>query len=95
MKHSVTTIITVGNTDATKNPSFKVAPLDISPTSQGPSEHPRSPAAASMPNIGAPPFSKRADAILKAPGHIILTDKPHTAQKITQPKALGISAIPR
>lgn len=79
--------------EETKNPSCKEDLLDIIPTSHGPIEQPRSPAAAKTPNIGAPPFLKRRDAMLRDIGHITLTVIPHSAQKIIDKRGLLLKAI--
>ena len=57
--------------------------LDTNPASVGPPEQPTSPARASMANIAVPPLRIVADALLNVPGHIMPTEKPHTAHPIS------------
>ena len=65
---------------AERIPFFKSsdAAPEMYPTSEGPPEHPRSPASASKANMAVPPFLIAADALLKLPGHMIPTDNPQT-----------------
>ena len=52
----------------------------IIPVSQGPIEHPISPASAQPPNNAVPPPGNLCAAIVNIPGHIILIENPHSAQ---------------
>ena len=61
------------------------------PKSQGPVAHPKSPNIASKLNNDAPLFLKCSAAILNTPGHITLTEIPHTVQAIIE--STGISDI--
>src|SRR5690554_1236158 len=52
---------------------------ETKPVSHGPTEAPRSPKIAKMPNMAVPPLGNLAEVRLKVPGHIRLTDNPHRA----------------
>ena len=70
-----------GNISPAKMPRFRSSPkvLDTIPTKVDPPEHPRSPANAISANMAVSPRGKPADALLNVPGHMIPTDRPHTA----------------
>jgi len=55
----------------------------------GPEEQPKSPARARKANIAVPPPRMEADAILKVPGHMIPTDRPHIPQPISPSAGWG------
>ena len=80
-----------------KNPHFRLSPkaLDTAPTTVGPPEHPRSPPRARNANMAVPPFGIAAAALLKLPGHIIPTERPHTAQAARLNCGMGRREIPR
>ena len=86
MANRIPRISNRGNIIATKIPAFKLpeAAVEIYPTRVGPPEHPKSPANAKKANIAVPPFFIRADALLKLPGHMMPTERPHTAQPIRE-----------
>ena len=73
---------------AAKIPIFKLSEKapEISPTNVGPPLQPKSPAKASNAKSNVPPRFKEAEAILKAPGQRIPTEKP----QIPQPSRLNI-----
>lgn len=62
---------------------------ETSPTNTGPKEHPTSPAKAKSANIAVPPAGKYAEVILKTPGHISPTDKPHSAHPKRESHGIG------
>ena len=78
--------ISTGNTIAANIPFFRSSEAmpDTIPATVGPDEQPISPASASRAKRAVPPFLIQADAILKVPGHIIPTDRPHNAQPIKE-----------
>ena len=86
-----------GNTTAASIPVFRLLLniLDTMPVSEGPAEHPRSPPRASSANITVPPLRSAADALLKLPGHIIPTERPHIAQPARFNTGEGTSDITR
>ena len=80
-----------GNTTPARIPIFRLsfnAP-DTMPTTVGPPEQPTSPASARSANIAVPPRAMEAVALLKEPGHIIPTDRPHKAQPANPTTGLG------
>ena len=56
----------------------ETAPL-TAPINAGPTEQPTSPNTAKMPNIAVPPFGYAAEVSENVPGHMRLTEKPHSA----------------
>lgn len=63
------------------NPSFRLFPfaLAIKPTTDGPAEHPTSPAKAIKAYMAVPVFGRVIAAVLKVPGQKIPTEKPQIA----------------
>ena len=55
---------------------------DIRPTVPGPIEPPKSPAIARSANIAVPPAGNFFDVMLKVPGHMMPTEKPHIIHPI-------------
>lgn len=82
---------------AARIPFFRLsdAILEIYPTSEGPPEHPKSPASASNANMAVPPFLIAADALLKLPGHIIPTDNPQIPHPTSDKNGEGEREIHR
>ena len=76
------TVSRTGNREAETMPRFRSSPRqsETVPTSAGPNEQPRSPARARSAKSPVPPRGRAADAILKVPGHIMPTAKPHRPQ---------------
>ena len=73
--------MTAGNTMAVKMPVFMPPGREeAKPTRVGPAEQPRSPPNASRANMAVPPARREAEALLKVPGHMIPTEKPHSPQ---------------
>ena len=64
------------------SPSFKLLPLAlaINPTTDGPAEHPTSPANAINAYIAVPVLGRVIAAVLKVPGQKIPTENPQIAQ---------------
>ena len=97
LSKNIPAINKIGNMTAARIPFFRSseAILEIYPTSEGPPEHPRSPASASKANMAVPPFLIAADALLKLPGHIIPTDNPQIPHHIRERTGEGESEIHR
>ena len=66
-----------------------------SPTSQGPTEAPRSPPAAIMAYITTPPAGNLSEEIIRLPGQSIELQKPVRAQPIRPTKGKGETAATR
>ena len=71
-----------GNTDASKSPFCMLFSPEVvpSPTSDGPTVPPTSPARASNAKSAVPPQGIRAEVRLIEPGHMMATAKPLTIQ---------------
>ena len=78
-------------------PVFKLPPRVSAtvPTRVGPEEQPRSPARARSANMVVPPVGMDAEAMLNVPGHIIPTEKPHTAQPMRPSAGCGANVARR
>ena len=89
--------IPTGNTIAKISPSFKLLSfaLAMKPTTEGPAEHPTSPARAIKAYIAVPVLGRAIAAVLKVPGQKIPTEKPHTAQPMSPMIGLPDSAATR
>ena len=68
---------------------------DTTPDSHGPSEPPRSPKIASMPNIAVPPRGNVREDRLNTPGHIKLTESPVSAQPSSEKIGHGENTVTR
>lgn len=84
-----------GNIIAARIPILRLLSnrLETSPARVGPPLQPRSPASASIANIAVPPPRIAMEALLYVPGHIIPTEKPHTAQPIRFIAGTGTNAM--
>lgn len=82
---------------AAKIPIFKLSEKapEISPTNVGPPLHPKSPAKASKAKSKVPPRFREAEAILKAPGQRIPTEKPQMPHPRRLNSGMGESDIKR
>ena len=91
------TVITTGNIIAARMPAFISPPAlsETNPTRVGPPEQPTSPASARSANIAVPPPFIEAEALLNVPGHIMPTEKPHTAQPIRDTTGFGTRVMHR
>lgn len=65
-------------------PFFRSPPSlsEIKPTAAGPIEQPTSPDSASSAKSAVPPVGSAFAPMLRLPGHIIPTERPHKAQPI-------------
>ena len=75
---------TTGKIPPKKSPYWRLSPAfwEIIPTELGPIEPPRSPAMARRANIAVPPAGIFLEEILKVPGHMMATEKPHMMHPI-------------
>ena len=72
----------------------ETAPL-TAPINAGPTEQPTSPNTAKMPNIAVPPFGYAAEVSENVPGHMRLTENPHSAHESRESHGFSNKAVPR
>ena len=72
----------------------ETAPL-TAPINAGPTEQPTSPNTAKMPNIAVPPYGYAAEVSENVPGHMRLTEKPHSAHESRESHGFSNKAVPR
>lgn len=98
----IPTVISNGKMMQVKIPAFSpvcavipkfCAISETIPASHGPAEAPISPKTANMANMAFPPSGNRWEHRLNEPGHIILTDNPHTAQPARLSKGKGEKTV--
>ena len=87
----------IGKATPARMPSFRLSPRvpETKPTTVGPPPQPTSPPSASSANMAVPPLGSAEDALLKVPGHMMPTDRPHRAQNTRLSPGTGSSETPR
>ena len=87
----------IGNTIAAASPlcSEPLSFPETKPTREGPVVQPRSPARANKANMAVPPFGHAAAARLKVPGHMMPTERPHSAQPSSPRTGTGAKTASR